>query len=75
MFSESVNKINLSSISLVGDAKYYEEDSAMVADIRKFLDSNTPKEKLRAMKMLTAVNGAQYEAFCVVLNVGKVTVQ
>ena len=49
------NKINLSSISLVGDAHYYDKDMAMVADIRKFLASNHEKEKLRGMKMLTAV--------------------
>src|SRR5690349_1205831 len=46
----------MNAISLLNDAKYFEESNTRFAELRKLLDSKMPKDKLEAMKRLHAVS-------------------
>lgn len=50
----------MNQISLLSDAKYFDEQNTKHAEMRKMLDSRNPKDRLEAMKRLTAVCDSLY---------------
>jgi len=46
---------NMNTLSLLSDAKYFEEGSTRYTELKKMLDSKLEKEKLEAMKRLLAM--------------------
>ena len=45
----------MNTLSLLNDAKYFDEGTTRLAEMRKMLDSRHMKDKLEAMKRLLAV--------------------
>jgi len=46
----------MNTISLLNDAKYFDDKNTKVVEIRKLLDSKFDKEKLEALKRIHAVS-------------------